>query len=98
MILVDAATGRVRANIGAGSAVAAGRGMVMWAVGCDISIDKPCMLRRRSAAGATGSYRLPRSPGAAAGVISADGRLLAPHPRALHSGPAIPSGSSDPTG
>jgi hypothetical protein len=78
LLLVDAATGHVRADLGTGPTVAVGHGVVLWTVGCDPSSDKPCALRRRSVAdGATASYRLPRPAGFATGVLSADGQLLA---------------------
>ena len=76
VLLVDATTGHVRASLGKGSDLAAGRGLVLWTEGCDVASDEPCTLHRRSVAGgATSSYRLPRSP--CCGVLSADGRLLA---------------------
>jgi hypothetical protein len=76
--LVDAATGHLRANLGTGEPVAVGYGVVLWSVGCDISLDESCTLHSRSVAGgATSSYRLPRPPGFAIGTISPDGRLVA---------------------
>lgn len=78
LLLVDAATGHVRGNLGNGLPVAAGRGVVLWTVGCEAGNNKPCTLHRRSVAGGTtSSYRLPRPPGFTASVLSADGRLLA---------------------
>lgn len=78
LLLVDAATGRVRVDLGPGLAVAAGYGVVLWTRGCDEVSDGPCTLhRRRVAGGATASYHLPRPPGSTAGVLSADGRRLA---------------------
>lgn len=78
LLLVDAVTGRLRGNLGAGAMVAAGHGQVLWTTGCDPSVPRPCTLHRRLVAGgATTSFRLPRPPGFAAGVISPDGRLLA---------------------
>jgi hypothetical protein len=74
--LTDAATGRIRDNLGPGQPIAVGHGVVIWAVGCDVSSDKPCTLHPRSAAGgATTSYHLPRPP--CCGVLSPDGRLVA---------------------
>jgi len=78
LVLVDAATGLLRTDLGAGQPLAIGHGVVLWAADCYASIDKPCTLHRRSVAGgATVDYRLPRSPGFTAGVIRPDGRLLA---------------------
>jgi hypothetical protein len=78
LLLVDAATGHVRANLGNGLPVAVGHGMVLWTVGCFASSGKPCTLHRRPvASGATTSYRLPRPPGFTAGVLSDDGRVVA---------------------
>jgi len=77
LLLVDVATGRVRARLGqAAWPVAAGNGQVVWSSGCDPSNDRPCTLHRRSVAtGATTSYRLPRPAGT--GIVSADGKLVA---------------------
>jgi hypothetical protein len=78
VLLVDATTGHVRANLGKGSDFAAGHGLVLWTEGCDFASDtrKPCTLHRRSVAGGeTSSYRLPRPP--AAGTISPDGGQIA---------------------
>ena len=79
LLLVDASTGRVRANLGNGLTLAAGRGLVVWAEGCDpASTTKPCTVHRRSVAGgATSTYRLPRPPAFTAGVLSPDGRQAA---------------------
>lgn len=76
LLLVDAASGHIRDNLGDGQPVAVGHGVVVWTVGCDVSSDKPCTLHRRSVAGgATSSYRLPRP--LCCGVVSPDGRLVA---------------------
>lgn len=78
VLLVDATTGYVRANLGKGSDLAAGHGLVLWTDACDIASDKPkpCTLRRRSiGGGATFSYHLPRPP--ITGVVSPDGRQVA---------------------
>jgi hypothetical protein len=78
LLLVDAATGRIRDNLGNGVPVAVGHGFVLWTVGCDPSLVKPCTVHRRSVAGgATSSYRLPRPPCCEIGVLSPDGRLVA---------------------
>jgi hypothetical protein len=78
LLLVDAATGHVRGDLGKGELVAVGDGLVLWTVGCDPSSDKPCTLYRRSVAGGTtSSYRLPRPPGFAVGVLSPNGSQLA---------------------
>jgi hypothetical protein len=78
LLLVDAATGHVRGDVGKGELVAVGDGLVMWTVGCDPSSDKPCTLYRRLVAGGTtSSYRLPRPPGFAIGVLSPNGRQVA---------------------
>ena len=71
LLLVDAATGHVRGDLGKGELVAVGDGLVLWTIGCDPSSDKPCTLYRRSVAGGTtSSYRLPRPPGLPIGVLS----------------------------
>ena len=76
VLLIDATTGRLRANLGKGWPVAAGNGLVVWAESCDADSNKPCILRRMSVADARAtSYRLPRP--AFAGVVSPDRRLLA---------------------
>jgi len=76
LLLVDAATGRVRANLGKGWPLAVGGGLVVWTRGCDAVHDKPCTLHRTSVtAGPTANYRLPRP--AFDGVISPDKRLFA---------------------
>jgi len=78
VLLVDATTGHVRANLGYGSVLAAGRGLVLWTDACDIGSDKPqpCTVHRRSVTGgATSSYLLPRPP--MAGIVSPDGRQVA---------------------
>jgi hypothetical protein len=78
VLLVDATTGHVRANLGYGSVLAAGRGLVVWTDGCDIGSDKPqpCTVHSRSVTGgATSSFRLPRPP--MAGIVSPDGRQVA---------------------
>jgi hypothetical protein len=77
LLLVDAATGHVRGDLGKGELVAIGDGLVLWTAGCDPSSDKPCTLYRRSVAGGTtSSYRLPR-PGFAIGVLSPNDRQVA---------------------
>lgn len=78
LLLVDATTGRVRADVGKGLSVAVAHGVVVWTDGCDVSVIRPCTLHRRSVHGArTDSYRLPRPPGFSAAALSPDGRLLA---------------------
>jgi hypothetical protein len=78
LLLVDAVTGRIRGNLGAGVILAAAHGQVLWATGCDPGLPRPCTLHRRLVAGGvTTSFRLPRPPGFAPGVISPDGKLLA---------------------
>ena len=70
LLLVDAATGHVRGDLGKGELVAVGHGLVLWTVGCEPSSGKPCTLYRRLVAGGTtSSYRLPR-PGFPIGVLS----------------------------
>lgn len=77
ILLVDAATGGIRGDLGPGQPVAIGHGIVLWTVGCDVTENKPCTLRSRSIAGnLTASYALPRPPGFSAGLVSPDGRLL----------------------
>ena len=77
LLLVDAATGHVRGDLGKGELVAVGDGLVLWTVGCDPSSDKPCTLYRRLVAGGTtSSYRLPR-PGFPIGVLSPNDRQVA---------------------
>jgi hypothetical protein len=76
LLLIDAATGHVRNNLGSGVPVAVGNGIIFWMVGCDPSNYKPCTLHRRSVAGGTtSSYRLPGPP--CCGALSPDGRLVA---------------------
>jgi hypothetical protein len=76
LLLVDATTGDVRANLGKGRPIAAGSGLVLWTEGCDLVKDKPCTLHSRSIrTGTTAIYRLPRP--AVTAVVSPDGRLLA---------------------
>ena len=78
VLLVDATTGHVRANLGNGSDPAAGHGLVLWTEGCDFVGDKPqpCTAHRRSVTGgSTTSDRLPRP--AATGIVSRDGRQVA---------------------
>jgi hypothetical protein len=76
LLLVDATTGRVRANLGTGWPLAVGGGLVVWTKGCDPPSDKPCTFHRTSVTGGpTASYRLPRP--AFDGVISPDNRLIA---------------------
>jgi hypothetical protein len=76
LLLIDAATGHVRNNLGNGVPVAVANGLVLWTVGCDPSNHKPCTLHRRPVAGGRKtSYRLPRPP--CCGVLSPDGRLVA---------------------
>jgi hypothetical protein len=78
VLLVDAATGHAGANLGYGSVLAAGHGLVLWTDACDIGSDKPqpCTVHRRSVTGsATSSIRLPRPP--MAGIVSPDGRQVA---------------------
>jgi hypothetical protein len=79
LLLVDTATGRVRARLGPATLpIAAANGQVVWSSGCDPTNDRPCSLHRRSVAtGATTNYRLPRPPCCGASIISADEKLLA---------------------
>jgi hypothetical protein len=79
LLLVDAATSRIRANAADGLTVAVGHGVVVWTAGCEPDTNRPCTMHRRSVndGGATASYRVPRAPGIATGVLSADGRLPA---------------------
>ena len=75
VLLVDAATGAVRTNLGKGWPVAAGNGLVVWAEACDAVSNKPCTLRRMPVdGGRVTSYRLPRP--AFAGLVSPDRRLI----------------------
>lgn len=79
VLLVDARTGHVRADFGAGRLIAAGSGVVVWADrNCELVIGGPCSLHARRADGAaTRDFRIPRPPGPFGGIVSADGRLLA---------------------
>jgi hypothetical protein len=78
-LLVDATTGRIRANLGrTAHVVAVGRGEVIWSTGCPVGRVRPCDLQRRSLdTGSTTSYRLPGPTNGSPGVLSADGKLLA---------------------
>jgi hypothetical protein len=76
LLLVDARTGRVRANLGPGWPIAAGGGLVLWTRGCDAVSDKPCTVHRTSVTGRPpATYRLPRP--AFEGVVSPDRRMIA---------------------
>lgn len=78
LLLVDAATGQVRAKLGEGQPLAVGHGLVAWTTGCDVTMSQPCTLRVRSVArGGATAYRLPRPPGFSGGVFSPGGRALA---------------------
>jgi hypothetical protein len=75
VLLIDATTGTVRANLGTGWPVAAGNGLVVWAEACDAISNKACTLHRMPVdGGRVTSYRLPRP--AFAGLVSPDRRLL----------------------
>lgn len=78
LLLVDSATGRIRARLGkASSLVAAGNGQVVWSSCGDPYGEGQCMLHRQSIiTGAAASFPVPRSP-SGGGVLSADGTLLA---------------------
>jgi hypothetical protein len=77
LVLVDAATGRIRARVGEGATVAADERMLVWTGTCD-NPSNPCPIHRRMlATGATTNYLAPRSPRALAGAISHDGSRLA---------------------
>jgi hypothetical protein len=77
LVLVDTATGRIRANLGAAAfSVATGAGLLLWAAGCDATVDGPCALHTRTVAtAATRTYRLPRPT--FGGIVSPDGRQVA---------------------
>jgi hypothetical protein len=76
--LVDVNTGSVRYDLGYGRLLAVGHGLVVWAAGCDVASSGPCIVHWRSVrGGATATYRLPRPPGFAHGIISPDGREVA---------------------
>jgi hypothetical protein len=77
LVLVDAATGRIRARVGEGATVAADDRMLIWTGTCD-NPSNPCPIHRRMlATDATTNYLAPRSPRALDGAISHDGRRLA---------------------
>jgi hypothetical protein len=76
--LVDLRTGTVKRWLGDGIAMGAGAGQAVWAVGCDPSTNRPCVLNGQAIGGGPITrYPLPRPPGFAAGLISSDGRQLA---------------------
>lgn len=78
LLLVDAVTGTVRQQLGAGQIVAVGGGVVVWSQGCDVSVARPCTVHRQAVdGGSTATYRLPRPPGFFHGVVAADGRRVA---------------------
>ncbi|MFD7160531.1 hypothetical protein ACFV9C_38510 [Kribbella sp. NPDC059898] len=73
LLLVEAATGHIRARLGRDAApIATGNGQVVWTSGCDATSDQPCILHRLSVAtGNINRFRLPRPAGA--GIVSPDG-------------------------
>lgn len=78
LVLVDAATGAIRENLGAGEVLAAANGVLVWTTGCDITTNQSCTAHRRAIAGGpTTKLRLPRSPAFSIGVISPDGTTAA---------------------
>ena len=77
LVLVDAATGLVRRNLGVGQELAAAGGTVVWTTGCDLERPAACAAHRQAVdGGVVTSYRLPRPPASDA-VLSPDHRLLA---------------------
>jgi hypothetical protein len=77
LVLVDAATGRIRTRLSEGATVAADDRMLVWTGTCD-DPSNPCPIHRRMlATGATTNYLAPRSPRVLDGAISHDGRRLA---------------------
>ena len=77
LVLVDAATGEVRRNLGVGQSLAAADGIVVWTTGCDLERPAACAAHRQSVdGGPVTGYRLPRPPAGDA-VLSPDHRLLA---------------------
>jgi hypothetical protein len=78
IVSVDLRTGAVRGLLGVGDYVTAGAGTVLWTEGCDLTLDRPCSLLRRSVGGGgTTRYRLPRPPSWGGAALSADGTRLA---------------------
>jgi hypothetical protein len=78
LVLVDAATGRVREHLGTGSFLAASKDQLLWTVGCRIDSGQTCLLsQRRIAGGPVHDYQLQRPPGFAAAVVSPDGSMVA---------------------
>jgi hypothetical protein len=76
--LVDPSTGAVREQLDRGQVLAVGSGVVVWTVGCDISLERPCNgFSRRIAGGPVTRFALPRPPGPALAAVSRDGRQLA---------------------
>jgi hypothetical protein len=78
LVLLDIATGRVCADLGPGTTLAVGHGVIVWSEHCRSDDRRPCEVHRRPVAGgATSSYRIPRPPGPSVGALSPDGRRLA---------------------
>ena len=77
LVLVDAATGRIRTRVGEGATMAADDRMLVWTGTCD-NPSNPCPVHRRMlATQATTNYLTPRSPRALNGAISHDGTRVA---------------------
>ena len=98
LLLVDAATGRVRTNLGPGAVVAANTQVLVWADDCRTDVLDCVVHRRLLSTGATADYALPRAPHSLEGVFSPDGRLLAfpldrpePDPRFTANNPFPPA-------
>jgi hypothetical protein len=78
LVLVDAATGQIRQQLGMGAFLAAGKDLVLWTVGCRVGSGQPCQLNTSyPGAGVTRGYQLARPTGFAAGVVSPDGQEVA---------------------
>jgi hypothetical protein len=98
LVLVDAATGRIRTRVGEGAPVAADDRMLVWTGTCE-NPSNPCPVHRRMlATGVTTDYVAPRSPRPLDGAISHDGKRLAftlrraqPDPRFVDEHPAPPA-------
>jgi hypothetical protein len=99
LVVVDARTGDVRANLGAGALLAIDDRILVWTAGCEIDAVHPCQAHLRwLASGRAETYALPRPPSFGPTAVSADHQLVAfmleraaPDPRFENTHPFPPS-------